>query len=85
VGIFVQKKVASAVTDAQKALQEGKKVFVARFWDEVVAYQGTGAIAGAADFIDACEKLGWRLEHASYSWVPEKRRGVQVLIFRKAK
>ncbi|HXF72908.1 MAG TPA: hypothetical protein VNO79_09915 [Actinomycetota bacterium] len=31
----------------------------------------------------AGEDLGWRLEHASHSWVPEKRRGVQVLILRR--
>ena len=40
-------------------------------------------MAGAADLIERREELGWRLEHAWYPWVPEKRRGVQVLIFRR--
>ncbi|HXF71160.1 MAG TPA: hypothetical protein VNO79_00940 [Actinomycetota bacterium] len=82
-GIFTRAKVAGAVADAKKALEEGRRIFVARYWDEVVAFQGTGAIAGAADFIEQCEELGWRLEQASYSWVPEKKRGVQVLVFRR--
>lgn len=83
-GFFTKAKVAGAVADAKKALEEGRQIFVARYWDEVVAYQGTGSVAGAADFIEHCEELGWRLAHASYAWVPEKKRGVQVLIFRRA-
>jgi len=80
-GIFTKVKVAGAVADAQKALAEGRKDLRGTVSGRGRGLPGTGAVAGAADFIEHCEELGWQLAHASYSWVPENKRGVQVLIF----
>lgn len=82
-GLMKWAKVGAITSDARKAWDAGDTVFVARFWDEVIAFQGTGSIAGAAEAIEQVEAVGWKLAHASYAWVPEKKRGVQVLVFRR--
>lgn len=81
-GFMKKAKVEQIAADALKAKEAGQTVFVARYWDEVMTYQGTGAVAGAADAIESVESAGWRLEHTAYAWVERKNRGVQVLTFR---
>jgi hypothetical protein len=68
--------------DAARAVEEGRRVFVARFWDEVLSTQMTGSVGGAAEAIEEVESLGWQLADMSYAWVPEKKRGVTVMVFR---
>lgn len=82
---LIRRKADVVAADAQRALAEGRTVFVCRYWDEVMSFQGTGSIAGAAQAIEDVESIGWELEQASYSWVPEKHRGVQILVFRRAR
>jgi len=82
-GLMKRAKVGAITSDAQKAWDAGNAVFVARFWDEVIAFQGTGSVGGAAEAIEQVEAVGWRLAHVAYAWVPEKKRGVQVLVFRR--
>lgn len=80
-GFLKQAKIGAITADAEKAIQEGRTRFVARYWDEVITYQGTGSVAGAAEAIENVEAAGWRLDHAAYSWVDAKSRGVTVMIF----
>lgn len=80
-GLFKQAKIGAITADAQQAIEEGRTRFVARYWDEVVAYQGTGSVSGAAEAIENVEAAGWRLDHAAYSWVPSKNRGLTLLVF----
>lgn len=82
-GRFTKGKAAAGVNDAQKASDGGATSFLARYWDEVLSFQGTGVVAGAGEFIADVEAIGWRVEHMSYAWVPEKRRGVTILLFRR--
>jgi hypothetical protein len=81
-GFMKSTKIGSIRTDADRAIKESRTVFLARYWDEVMTYQGTGSVSGAAEAIESVEAAGWRLEHMAYSWVPEKRRGVTLMLFR---
>jgi hypothetical protein len=81
-GFMKSTKVGTIRTDAERARTEGRTVFLARYWDEVMSYQGTGSVSGAAEAIEEVEKAGWRLEHLSYAWVPEKKRGLTLMLFR---
>jgi hypothetical protein len=47
-----------------------------------MSYQGTGSVSGAAEAIESVEAAGWHLEHLSYAWVPEKKRGLTLMMFR---
>lgn len=81
-GFVKAAKQESARRDAQRAHAEGRTVFVARYWDEVAMYQGTGSVSGAAEAIESVEAEGWQLANFSYSWVPSKNRGLTVMLFR---
>jgi hypothetical protein len=83
-GLMKSSKIASIHNDAQRARKEGNGVFIAQYWDEVIAFQGTGSVSGAAEAIELVEDAGWWLEHMSYSWVPSKNRGLTLLLFRPA-
>lgn len=83
-GLMKSSKVTNIRTDAERARNESKAVFLARYWDEVMTFQGTGSVSGAAEAIEAVEAAGWRLEHMAYSWVEKKNRGLTLLLFRPA-
>jgi hypothetical protein len=82
VGLIKQAKVDTAASHARRAREEGRKVFVGRIRDEVLTYQGTGSISGAAEAVEAIEAEGWRLVNMAYSWVETKKRGLTVCLFR---
>src|SRR5687768_3871454 len=81
-GVMKSTKVASIGSDALAARARGHRVFVCRYWDEVLNFQTTGSVAGATEAIEVVEGAGWTLDHFSYSWAPEKKRGVSVMVFR---
>lgn len=81
-GLMKQSKINTIGQDAARAKGEGRTVFVCRYWDEVLNFQGTGAISGASEAIEAVEAAGWALDDFSYSWAPEKKRGISVMVFR---
>jgi hypothetical protein len=83
-GIMKGSKLASISEDARKVHEEGRSVFVCRYWDEVLNFQGTGSIVGASEAIEMVEAEGWRLEHLAYSWSDGKKRGLSVMMFRRA-
>lgn len=82
-GLVKSSKVGTIRDDAMRGHREGRTVFVARYWDEIFSYQGTGSISGAAEAIEAVESAGWALTHMAYSWVERKNRGVTILMFRR--
>lgn len=81
-GIMKQSKVTNIGNDAVAAREKGHRVFVCRYWDEVLNFQSTGSIAGATEAIEAVEAAGWKLDDFSYAWAPEKKRGISVMVFR---
>lgn len=71
----------SAISDyARQAREEGRTVFVARFWDDV----GDGVSKTGTEVLEAAEAEGWRLDHFAYAWVEIKSRSVGIYIFRPA-
>lgn len=82
-GLIKGSKLSTIGNDAASVAAEGRSVFVCRYWDEVLNFQGTGSIAGASEAIEAVEAHGWRLEHLAYSWSDAKKRGLTVMMFRR--
>lgn len=83
-GFVKQSKLNTISEDARKVYAEGRTVFVARYWDEVINFQGTGSVAGASEAIELVEAEGWTLQQIAYSWSDGKKRGVSILLFRRA-
>lgn len=71
-GFMTNTKVATIKTSAQKAYNDGRTIFLARYWDEVMNFQGTGEIAGGSMAIGEVESVGWELKDIAYSWVDKK-------------
>ena len=83
---FVKKnKVDNIRNSAKKAFDDGLTVFLARYWDEILNFQTTGAIAGASEAIEEVESQGWELKDIAYSWVEKKNRGVTIMVFKRKK
>lgn len=82
-GLMKKSKQQLITTSAKNAFSSGRQVFLARYWDEVINYQGTGEIDGASKAIEMVEAEGWKLQDIAYSWVERKNRGVTVMIFRR--
>lgn len=82
-GLMTKTKVSTIKIDAKKSFEKGRSVFLARYWDEVFNFQGTGEIAGASEAIESVEAEGWELKDIAYSWVDQKRRGLTIMAFRR--
>ena len=82
-GLMKGTKLTNISQDAAKVYAEGRTVFVCRYWDEVLNFQGTGSIAGASEAIEMVEAQGWVLHQIAYSWSDGKKRGVSVMLFRR--
>jgi hypothetical protein len=82
-GFMTKSKIASIEAAAKKAYTEGRTVFLARYWDEVMSFQGTGEIAGGSEAIEMVESAGWQLKDIAYSWVDRKNRGLTIMVFRR--
>lgn len=82
-GFVKGSKLSTISEDARKVRDEGRSIFVCRYWDEVLNFQGTGSIAGASEAIEMVEAEGWSLEHLAYSWSDGKKRGLTVMMFRR--
>jgi hypothetical protein len=52
--------------EAHRAIQEGRRVFLARINVRATDSGSTGRVVGAAEIIEAIESVGWQLEHMSY-------------------
>lgn len=70
-GIMRGVKAGSLLADGQRALQEGRSVFVPRLnatWGNL-----EGSVPGWAEEIEALERMGWVLVH--WAVVPNKNNG----------
>ncbi|GGY72096.1 hypothetical protein [Streptomyces xanthochromogenes] len=70
--------------EAQRALDEGRAVFVCRINQGTLQSNFSGPLSGVAEQIEAIEALGWELEQASFSH-DHKDHASAFLIFRKAR
>ncbi|WP_330342354.1 hypothetical protein [Streptomyces sp. NBC_00557] len=52
---------------AQRAVTEGRTVFVCRVNQGVLQSNFSGPLSGVAEQIEAVEELGWQLDQASFS------------------
>jgi hypothetical protein len=82
-GLMSKSKQTTIRDSAKRAVAEGRNIFLARYWDEVMNFQGTGPISGASEAIEMVEAEGWLLQDIAYSWVERKNRGVTVMVFRR--
>lgn len=53
--------------EAQRAIQEGRSVFLARINVGMTDAGMSGSVTGAAEIIEAIESTGWRLDQMSYA------------------
>jgi hypothetical protein len=53
--------------EAHRAIQEGRRVFLARVNVRATDSGSTGTVVGAAEIIEAIESVGWQLEQMSYA------------------
>lgn len=60
-------KVAVITKHAERAIQEGRVVFLARINVGMTDAGMSGPVTGAAEQIEAVEAVGWRLDQMSYA------------------
>lgn len=66
-GMIKQSKIGTVRADAQRAREEGRRVFVAVFKAGVLSSgMFSGGLGHIAEMIEAVEAEGWRLEHFTY-------------------
>lgn len=53
--------------EAQRAIAEGRSVFLARINVGMTDAGMSGSVTGAAEIIEAIETIGWRLDQMSYA------------------
>ncbi|MEU3369826.1 hypothetical protein ACFYM2_26940 [Streptomyces sp. NPDC006711] len=70
--------------EAQRALDEGRTVFVCRVNQGSLQSNYSGSLSGVAEQIEAVEALGWQLDQASFSH-DHRDHASAFLIFRRPK
>lgn len=66
-GMFKDVKVATITQHAERALQEGRFIFLARINVPINDLAGfSGPVSGVAEQIEAVERAGWTLREMSY-------------------
>ncbi|HEY5397841.1 MAG TPA: hypothetical protein VIL16_20835 [Trebonia sp.] len=80
-GFIKDTKVGSAVTDAARAIQEGRTVFLYRFNVPASNSSFSGPVSGAAEVIEGIERRGWRLAEMAYDG-KQSTNGAVMLLFR---
>ncbi|WP_445529661.1 hypothetical protein [Streptomyces cyslabdanicus] len=68
--------------DAQRAVDEGRTVFVCRVNQGVLQDSTSGSLSDVAEQIEAVEALGWQLDHANFSH-DQRNQCSAFLIFRR--
>ncbi|HEX5995974.1 MAG TPA: hypothetical protein VFY84_12600 [Jiangellales bacterium] len=68
-------KAQSVAKEAQRAVSEGRYVFVCRINNPALSHQMSGSVSGVAEQIEAIEQAGWWLHHMSYA--QDKKGGVE--------
>jgi hypothetical protein len=60
-GFFKDTKVQNLATEAQRAVDEGRRVFAPRLNTPGTHHNMSGSIAGWAEMVEGVEECGWRL------------------------
>ncbi|WP_335970433.1 hypothetical protein [Streptomyces sp. CA2R106] len=76
-----QAKIQSIRDDAQKAIDEGRVVFVYRINGGSLDY--SGSLDGLAEYIEVIETVGWRLDQSTFTHDKEGATSA-FLTFRRA-
>lgn len=80
-GIFKQARASVHASNARRALEEGRTVFLAQIGSSIKA----DAVSGVAEDIEAVEAEGWRLDQMSYVWSTTlSNHPVGFFLFRRA-
>lgn len=81
-GFIKQAKQNMVAAEAKRAIEEGRKVFVAKLNPSLTSGSISGSLGGVAEMIEGIEEAGWRLE--SFSSHAEGNRPDLVCLFRRA-
>ncbi|UXY25017.1 hypothetical protein N8I84_42075 (plasmid) [Streptomyces cynarae] len=81
-GFIKDAKVESMKGHAQRAISEGRTVFVCRVNQGALQSNWSGPLSGVAEQIEAVEELGWQLDQANFSH-DQKNHASAFLIFRR--
>jgi hypothetical protein len=81
-GMIKNAKAAVISTEAQRAVDEGRTVFVCRINQGVTQIDWSGSLSGVAEQIEAIEKLGWQLDQCTFAQ-DKKDHTSAFLIFRR--
>lgn len=80
-GFIKDAKIGSAATDAARARQEGRTIFVYRYNVPATSSGYSGSVSGAAEVIEGIEGKGWRLAEMAYDG-KQSSNGAVLLVFR---
>jgi hypothetical protein len=80
---FTKMKADFACTDAERAADEGRTVFVYRYNVPFSNSNFSGSVGGAAQVIEAIERQGWTLTHLAYD-ERQSANGSALMLFRRA-
>lgn len=81
-GLIKQMKQDLVVDEARRATDEGRRIFAPRFNTPASHHGMSGAVPGWAEWIEAVEDLGWRLDTWTVS-KDEKGRPEAYPLFRR--
>jgi hypothetical protein len=80
-GMIKNVKAALMTTEAQRAVDEGRTVFVCRINQGATQIDMSGSLSGIAEQIEAIENLGWQLDQCTFAQ-DKKDHTSAFLIFR---
>ena len=81
-GLIKQAKQNMVAAEAKRAIEEGRKVFVAKLNPTLTSGSISGSLGGVAEMIEAIEDVGWRLQALSSH--AEGHRPDLVCLFRRS-
>lgn len=82
-GLIKQAKADALVTEARRAVEQGRTVFAPRLNTPLSQHGMSGSIAGWAEMIEAVESAGWRLAEWAVC-TDQKDRPEAYPLFRRA-
>ncbi len=81
-GLIKQAKQESLATEARRAVEQGRTVFVPRLNTPMSHHGMSGAVPGWAEMVEAVEACGWKLAEWSVA-MDEKGRPEAYPLFRR--
>ncbi len=80
-GLIKTVKTIAAGADAKRARDERHTIYVHRFGMPGIGTYSSSSVSGAADVIEIIERVGWKLEHMTFS-AETRAQGALVMMFR---